>query len=86
MSNESSQKNFNNSSDKEINLEKEETKNLDTELDLSKEERNNEYKFHPLERSWTLWYDCPSKKYTNNNYELNKVYTFDTVESFWRFL
>lgn len=40
---------------------------------------------HPLQSTWTLWYDNPSKKTTAHTYEtfLKRVYTFDTVEGFW---
>jgi hypothetical protein len=63
------------------NLEVEETKKIDDEVEKTEENT----KLHPLERSWTLWYDCPVKKYNQTNYELNKVYTFNTVEDFWRY-
>lgn len=40
---------------------------------------------HPLQRKWTLWYDCPDKKATNQNWDeqLKKLITIDTVEDFW---
>jgi len=40
---------------------------------------------HPLQNSWTLWYDNPGKKASQDTWELSlkKVYTFNTVEDFW---
>jgi translation initiation factor 4E len=40
---------------------------------------------HPLQHSWTLWYDCPSRKVSHSNWHenLKKLITFDTVEDFW---
>lgn len=39
---------------------------------------------HPLQFSWTMWYNEPqprnSKEWTNN---VKKILTFDTVEDFW---
>ncbi|KAJ9534998.1 hypothetical protein QJQ45_029642 [Haematococcus lacustris] len=42
-------------------------------------------KKHPLEQSWTLWFDNPTAKQTINKFgqTLKEVYTFDTVEDFW---
>jgi hypothetical protein len=60
------------------------TDDKNNELNLESEEDIEEkFEIHPLERSWTLWYDCPVKKYNNTNYELNKVHNFNTVEDFW---
>jgi translation initiation factor 4E len=40
---------------------------------------------HPLQNTWTLWYDNPSRKTNAITYEsfLKRVHTFDTVEGFW---
>ncbi|KAF9926945.1 eukaryotic translation initiation factor 4E [Modicella reniformis] len=40
---------------------------------------------HPLNNSWTLWFDNPGKKSNPNNWEqtLKELITFDTVEDFW---
>ena len=40
---------------------------------------------HKLHSSWTLWYDYPTPK-SSGNWEdnLKKVFTFDSVENFWR--
>ncbi|KAL0659307.1 hypothetical protein Bca4012_079892 [Brassica carinata] len=41
---------------------------------------------HPLEHSWTLWFDNPSvkSKQTTWGSSLRSVFTFSTVEEFWR--
>jgi len=41
---------------------------------------------HPLQNRWTLWYDNPQGKATQNSWadQLKKVVSFDTVEDFWR--
>jgi len=41
---------------------------------------------HPLQNSWTLWYDKPEKKTTQTSWAegLKKIVTFSTVEDFWR--
>jgi len=41
---------------------------------------------HPLQNSWTLWYDNPGRKTTQEKWaeNLKKIVTFDTVEDFWR--
>jgi len=41
---------------------------------------------HPLQNSWTLWYDNPGKKTSQQSWaeNLKKIVTFDTVEDFWR--
>lgn len=43
-------------------------------------------KKHPLEYKWTLWFDNPQKKQTVDKFGqgLRSVYSFDTVEDFWR--
>ncbi|WZZ24772.1 hypothetical protein YC2023_008173 [Brassica napus] len=40
---------------------------------------------HPLEHSWTLWFDNPSvkSKQTTWGSSLRSVFTFSTVEDFW---
>jgi len=40
---------------------------------------------HPLQNSWTLWYDNPGKRTNPNSWadHLKKITTFDTVEDFW---
>lgn len=42
-------------------------------------------KKHPLEHTWTLWFDCPDGRQRTANYgaSLRSVYTFSTVEDFW---
>jgi len=41
---------------------------------------------HPLQNRWTMWFDNPGKKATQQSWHenLKKVLTFDTVEDFWR--
>ena len=41
---------------------------------------------HPLGRRWTLWFDNPSCRHTNDNFgdTLRSIYTVGTVEDFWR--
>ncbi|KAJ3003156.1 hypothetical protein HKX48_001926 [Thoreauomyces humboldtii] len=40
---------------------------------------------HPLQNSWTLWFDNPQKRTGPQNWEksLKNLITFDTVEDFW---
>ncbi|KAJ1547862.1 hypothetical protein HK096_010253 [Nowakowskiella sp. JEL0078] len=40
---------------------------------------------HPLQNSWTLWFDNPGKKTNSDNWAMNlkKLVTFDTAEDFW---
>jgi len=45
---------------------------------------------HPLQYSWSWWYDNPQKKGSQQQTkasdwqaQLKKIYTFDTVEDFW---
>jgi translation initiation factor 4E len=42
-------------------------------------------KKHPLEHSWTLWFDNPKGSQSKNTWgqTLRAVYTFSTVEDFW---
>eukprot|EP01097_Dermamoeba_algensis_P002688 TRINITY_DN2065_c0_g1_i1.p1 TRINITY_DN2065_c0_g1~~TRINITY_DN2065_c0_g1_i1.p1 ORF type:complete len:232 (-),score=42.46 TRINITY_DN2065_c0_g1_i1:316-1011(-) len=41
---------------------------------------------HPLQNRWTMWYDNPGKKATQQSWHehLKQILTFDTVEDFWR--
>jgi len=41
---------------------------------------------HPLQNSWTIWYDNPGKRTNQASWgdHLRKITTFDTVEDFWR--
>lgn len=40
---------------------------------------------HPLEHSWTLWYDNPQSKSKHAVWgsSLRRIHTFSTVEDFW---
>ena len=42
--------------------------------------------FHPLENSWTFWFDNPSAKSKHAAWgsSIRQIYTFSTVEHFWR--
>lgn len=42
-------------------------------------------KKHPLEHTWTLWFDCPDGRQRTSTFgaTLRSVYTFSTVEDFW---
>lgn len=41
---------------------------------------------HPLENSWTFWFDNPSAKSRQAAWgsSIRPVYTFSSVEDFWR--
>lgn len=41
---------------------------------------------HPLQHGWTLWYDNPGKRTSQQSWgdHLKEVVTFNTVEDFWR--
>lgn len=41
---------------------------------------------HPLENSWTFWFDNPSAKSNQTTWgsSIRPIYTFATVEEFWR--
>lgn len=41
---------------------------------------------HPLQSRWVLWYDNPKNMQNGETWEdnLKKIFTFDTVEDFWR--
>jgi len=69
--------NINDEDDHEGDEEDEDQEDVDKDVDLEVK--------HPLQNTWTLWYDNPSKKTTAHTYEtfLKRVYTFDTVEGFW---
>lgn len=40
---------------------------------------------HPLSEKWKLWYDCPNKKITNNNWieNIKEIGTLSSLEDFW---
>lgn len=48
-------------------------------------DRPAETKKHPLEHSWTFWFDNPNGKQKQATWgsSLRSVYTFHTVEEFW---
>lgn len=48
-------------------------------------DRPAEVKKHPLEHSWTFWFDNPGGKQKQATWgsSLRAVYTFHTVEEFW---
>lgn len=48
-------------------------------------DRSAEVKSHPLEHSWTFWFDNPNGKQKQATWgsSLRPVYTFHTVEEFW---
>lgn len=58
----------------------------DGELTPQKETEPDFSRKHPLEHKWTLWFDNPQKKQTVDKFGqgLRSVYTFDSVEDFWR--
>lgn len=41
---------------------------------------------HPLEHSWTFWFDNPSAKSKQTAWgsSMRSIYTFSSVEEFWR--
>jgi hypothetical protein len=41
---------------------------------------------HPLQTSWTFWFDMPSDRKAAADWDegLKNVFTFDSVEKFWR--
>lgn len=55
----------------------------DTSSRLSKD-----IKRHPLEHSWTFWFDNPSAKSKQVAWgsSIRPIYTFSTVEEFWRLI
>lgn len=44
------------------------------------------YQPHPFEHSWTFWFDNPSAKSKQATWgsSMRSIYTFATVEEFWR--
>ena len=65
---------------KNLSQEKEEPK--ETKLEERKELKvDKPLKKHPLQYSWTLWYDCPPRKNSAETFSqfFQKVYTFSTV-------
>ncbi|KAJ7538133.1 hypothetical protein O6H91_11G035500 [Diphasiastrum complanatum] len=54
--------------------------------DSGKELDASESKTHPLENAWTLWFDKPDPKSRGSAWgsTMRRVYTFSTVEDFWR--
>jgi translation initiation factor 4E len=52
---------------------------------LAEEKEDQTAVRHPLQSSWTLWYDHQDKNLKTSEWSanLNKVLTFDTVEDFW---
>lgn len=42
---------------------------------------------HPLEHSWTFWFDTPSAKSKQVAWgsSMRPIYTFSSVEEFWRY-
>jgi hypothetical protein len=42
---------------------------------------------HPLHSTWTLWFDNPGRKNSAQNWaqNLKEVFSFSTVEDFWRY-
>lgn len=42
---------------------------------------------HPLEHSWTFWFDNPSAKSKQQAWgsSIRPIYTFSSVEDFWRY-
>jgi len=53
---------------------------------LSVAEPSNFSVKHPLQNSWTIWYDNPQKRTNQASWgdHLKKITTFGTVEDFWR--
>lgn len=51
-----------------------------------KEAGDTSVKRHPLEHSWTFWFDNPSAKSKQVAWgsSIRPIYTFSTVEEFWR--
>lgn len=41
---------------------------------------------HPLQNTWTLWFDNPGKKASAQSWadNLKEIISIDTVEDFWR--
>ena len=47
-------------------------------------DKSNTPSFHPLQSKWTMWYDQGCAKNQKWGDHLKEIYTFDTVENFWR--
>lgn len=43
---------------------------------------------HPLQNTWTLWFDNPGKKASAQSWadNLKEIISIDTAEDFWRYL
>ena len=59
----------------------------DEELGSSRPSKGIAHQPHPLEHSWTFWFDNPSAKSKQAAWgsSIRPIYTFNTVEEFWRF-
>ena len=84
-----------NSAPKMTNLDKtgDNWTNENVNLGEDEESKDNEEVEHPLTDSWTFWYvyslshnerKKKGKNYWKRDYNLNDVYTFATLEDFWR--
>lgn len=56
------------------------------EEDLKQTGTAVEHESHPLEHSWTFWFDSPFAKSKQATWgsSLRPIYTFATIEEFWR--
>lgn len=56
--------------------------------DVSSSAKAVEAVMHPLEHSWTFWFDNPSAKSKQAAWgsSMRPIYTFSHVEVFWRYL
>lgn len=56
--------------------------------DVSSSTKAVEAVMHPLEHSWTFWFDSPSAKSRQAAWgsSMRPIYTFSDVEVFWRYL
>jgi len=63
---------------------KDPTENLEKSEDVLASPDDFQVK-HPLQDSWTWWFDNPKKKSTQASWgaNLKKIYSFSTVEDFW---
>jgi len=62
-------------------------KEVEENSDLEPENQSDDDVKHPLHNAWTLWYDHElqsGKRPANWGSNLQEVYTFSTVEDFWR--
>lgn len=55
--------------------------------DPASEPMKTPYSKHPLQYSWTFWFDTPSAKYKQTAWGSNirPVHTVSSVEDFWRY-